>query len=129
MTVDFPFHIDGRGRTATAATTADHISEMIQQLLFTSPGERVMQPTFGSGLLGLTFEPAAADVATTIQFLVQSALTQQLGTIVAVNSVDVTAGDPTSVGAGASITISVTWTVINTGATGAGTYVIPGGVP
>jgi uncharacterized protein len=128
MTVDFPYHIDGRGRTATT-TTADHVRDLVQQVLFTSPGERVMRPTFGSGLLGLTFEPASTEIATTIQFLVQSALTQQLGGIVAVNSVDVIAGDPAGVGGGASISISVAWTIITTGAAGSGTFVVPGGVP
>jgi phage baseplate assembly protein W len=128
MTIDFPYHIDGRGRTATTTTT-DHIGDLIQQVLFTTPGERVMRPTFGSGLLGLTFEPASTEVATTIQFVVQSALTQQLGDIVTVNNVDVNAGDPSGIAAGASISIAVTWTINTTGATGSGTFVIPGGTP
>ncbi|MDT7761616.1 MAG: uncharacterized protein QOC63_1036 [Mycobacterium sp.] len=126
MTVDFPYHIDGRARTA-ATDTAEHVRDLIEQLLFTTPGERVMRPTFGSGLLGLTFEPASVEVATTIQFLVQSALTQQLGDVVTVNSLDVIAGDPGGPGAGAGISVSVSWTMITTGATGSGTFLVPGG--
>ena len=37
MNIDFPFHFDGRGRTA-ATDDDDHIRDMIEQLLFTSPG-------------------------------------------------------------------------------------------
>jgi hypothetical protein len=37
MNIDFPFHFDSRGRTATTDYD-DHIRNMIEQLLFTSPG-------------------------------------------------------------------------------------------
>ena len=56
MNIDFPFHFDARGRTATPPTT-DHIRDMIEQLLFTAPGERVNRPDFGSGLLQMVFAP------------------------------------------------------------------------
>ena len=49
-TLDYPYHFDGRGRTATT-DRADHIRDLIEQVLFTSPGERVMRPDFGAGLL------------------------------------------------------------------------------
>ena len=54
--LDHPYHFDGRGRTA-ATGGADHIRDLIEQVLFTSPGERVMRPDFGAGLLALVFEP------------------------------------------------------------------------
>ena len=50
MNIDFPFHFDSRGRTA-ATSDDDHIRDMIEELLFTNPGERVNRPDFGSGLL------------------------------------------------------------------------------
>src|SRR5262249_15072757 len=56
MDIDFPFHFDSRGRTATA-DESDHIRDMIEQLIFTNPGERVNRPDFGSGLLQLIFAP------------------------------------------------------------------------
>ena len=40
MNIDFPFHFDSRGRTAET-DDADHIRDMIEQLLFTNAGERV----------------------------------------------------------------------------------------
>ena len=49
--------------TSTAAAARpthrrdDHLRDLIEQVLFTAPGERVMRPDFGSGLLALVFEP------------------------------------------------------------------------
>jgi phage baseplate assembly protein W len=86
--VDFPYHVDGRGRTAD--TTADgHLRDLIEQVLFTAPGERVMRPDFGSGLMGLVFEPGGPELVATTQHLVQGALQQELGHLLAVDSVDV----------------------------------------
>lgn len=128
MTLDFPYHVDGRGRTAVT-TADDHVRDLIEQVLFTTPGERVMHPTFGSGLLGLTFEPASTEVAATIQFLVQGALTQELGDLLTLSAVDVRAGDPGSVGAGANISITVSWTMNATGVSATASFVPPGGAP
>ncbi|MEO5577197.1 MAG: GPW/gp25 family protein [Gaiellaceae bacterium] len=88
MTVDFPYHVDGRGRTAD--TGADgHLRDLIEQVLFTTPGERVMRPDFGSGLLDLVFEPGGPELVATTQHLVQGALQQWLGHLIAVDSVEV----------------------------------------
>ena len=54
--LDHPWHIDATGRTAQT-DDAGHLRDLIEQVLFTAPGERVMRPDFGSGLLGLVFEP------------------------------------------------------------------------
>jgi phage baseplate assembly protein W len=86
--VDFPYHVDGRGRTGTADAD-EHLRDLIEQVLFTAPGERVMRPDFGSGLLGLVFEPGGAELAATTQHLVQGALQQELGHLIAVESVEV----------------------------------------
>jgi uncharacterized protein len=88
--VDFRYRFDGRGRTAET-DDADHIRDLIEQVLFTSPGERVMRPGFGSGLLALVFEPNSTALAATTQMLVQGALQQYLGTLIAVQAVEVEA--------------------------------------
>ncbi|MBZ0303131.1 MAG: GPW/gp25 family protein [Anaerolineae bacterium] len=88
MHVDYPFHFDGRGRTAETDTD-DHIHDLIEQVLFTSPGERVNRPTFGSGLLQLMFEPNSDAIATTTQMTVQGALQQWLGDLIMVEAVNV----------------------------------------
>ena len=88
MQVDFPYHVDARGRTAPA-TDDDHVRDLIEQVLFTAPGERVNRPTFGSGLLQLVFAPNSDELATATQFLVQGALQQWLGDLIEVEAVDV----------------------------------------
>ena len=94
MNIDFPFHFDGRGRTAGAGAD-DHIRDMIEQLLFTSPGERVNRPDFGSGLLQLVFAPNRDELAAATQFLVQGALQQWLGDLIEVEAVEVESEDAT----------------------------------
>jgi phage baseplate assembly protein W len=86
----FPYRIDPRGRTASAS---DHVRDLIEQVLFTSPGERVMRPDFGSGLLAMVFEPNSTALAATAQMLIQGALQQHLGHLIAVQSVAVEAVD------------------------------------
>jgi len=92
--LDFPYRIDRRGRTATT-DAADHVRDLIEQVLFTSPGERVMRPDFGAGLLAMVFEPNSTALAATSQMLIQGALQQQLGRLIAVQSVIVEAVDST----------------------------------
>lgn len=92
MNIDFPFHFDARGRTAETGTD-DHIRDMIEQLLFTNPGERVNRPDFGSGLLQLVFAPNSPEVAAAVQFTVQAALQQWLGDVIEVQSLEVTSED------------------------------------
>jgi len=92
MEIDHPFHFDGRGRTAQT-TTEDHIRDLIEQVLFTSPGERVNRPTFGSGVLQLVFAPNDDALAAATQVTVQGALQQWLGELILVEDVDVESED------------------------------------
>ncbi|MEU1306589.1 GPW/gp25 family protein [Streptomyces shenzhenensis] len=90
--IAFPFHADRRGRTAHARP-ADHVHDLIEQLLFTSPGERVMRPDFGCGLLDLVFAPNSPELLSTVELSVQAALQRWLGDLVEVVSLDVEGGD------------------------------------
>lgn len=90
MQLDYPYQINGRGRTAVAEVDP-HIRDMIEQVLFTSPGERVNRPDFGCGLLGLVFAPNSAELAAATQFIVQGSLQQWLGDVIAVEGVQVEA--------------------------------------
>jgi uncharacterized protein len=90
--IDFPFHVDDRRRTATA-TFEDHVRDLVEQLVFTSPGERVNRPTFGAGLQQLVFAPNSVELASALQFLVQGALQQYLADLIDLTSVDVDAVD------------------------------------
>ncbi|MEK7322018.1 MAG: GPW/gp25 family protein [Pseudomonadota bacterium] len=90
--IDYPFHFDGRGRTAETDDSG-HIRDLIEQVLLTAPGERVMRPGFGSGVMQLVFAAASPEVAATTQFLVQGALQQWLSNLITVETVDVEARD------------------------------------
>jgi phage baseplate assembly protein W len=92
MELDYPYHYDGRGRTASTSGD-EHVRDLIEQVLFTLPGERVNRPEFGSGLLQLTFAPLSDELASATQVLVQSALQQWLGDLVAIEQVEVTHDD------------------------------------
>lgn len=94
MNIDFPYHFDGRGRTATTDDN-DHIRDMIEQLLFTNPGERVNRPDFGSGLLQMVFAPNSRELAASLQLTMQAALQNYLGDLIDTQSLEVSAQDST----------------------------------
>jgi phage baseplate assembly protein W len=107
MQVDFPLHVDAGGRTGTTGDD-DHIRDLIEQVLFTAPGERVNRPTFGSGLLRLVFDPNREELATATQLLAQGSLQQWLGELIRVEDVSVAAEDST-------LHVTVTYTRIRDG--------------
>ena len=107
MNIDFPFHFDGRGRTASTSDD-DHIRDMIEEFLFTNPGERVNRPDFGSGLLQMVFEPNSPEVASALQFTVQAALQQWLGDLIEVRTLEVTSDE-------ARLTVALSYAVRRTG--------------
>lgn len=117
-TLDHSYHFDGQGRTA-ATTPADHVRDLIEQVLFTAPGERVMRPDFGAGLLAMVFEPNSSTLAATLQFLVQSALQQHLAHLIAVNAVTVDNVD-------ATLQVVVQYVVLADGSSQQAGFALPG---
>ena len=114
MNIDFPFHFDRLGRTATTGDD-DHIQDMIEELLFTSPGERVNRPDFGTGLLQLVFAPNSPELAATLQFTIQGALQRFLGDVIDLQAVTVTSDD-------ATLQVVVQYVVIKTGVSTVNTF-------
>lgn len=94
MNIDFPFHFDGRGRTATTGDD-DHIADMIEQLIFTMPGERVNRPDFGSGVMQLVHAPNSPELAAALQFTLQAALDRWLGDLIEVQALKVESQEAT----------------------------------
>ncbi len=94
MNVAYPYQFNSAGRTATT-DDATHIRDMIEQLLFTAPGERVNQPDFGSGLLQMVFAPNSNELAATLQFTTQAALQRYLGDLIDLQQLSVNASDAT----------------------------------
>ena len=114
MNVDYPFHFDARGRTAQTGED-DHVRDMIEQLLFTSPGERVNRPDFGTGLMQMVFAPNSPELAAALQFTIQAGLDRWLGDVVEVRSLEVTSRD-------ATLTVSVQYSIRRTGETRQDTF-------
>ncbi|HXS13099.1 MAG TPA: GPW/gp25 family protein [Acidobacteriaceae bacterium] len=111
MNVQFPYSFDTRGRTADSDQDTNpqnrHIRDLIEQVLFTAPGERVNRPEFGCGLLQVVFAPNSTELVTATQYLVQGALQNILGDLISLNDVAVSASDN-------ELTVLVQYTVRST---------------
>lgn len=92
MNIDYPFHIDSRGRTANCNDAA-HVRDMLEQLLFTNAGERVNRPDFGSGLMQLVFAPNSPELAAALQFTMRAAIQQWLGDVLELQLLEVESND------------------------------------
>lgn len=92
--IAYPFDIDSTGQTASAAADR-HLRDLIEQILFTSPGERVMRPNFGAGIAALVFAPSGNALAAALETSAHAALQQGLGQRAEVSAVEVTAEDAT----------------------------------
>jgi len=88
MDIAFPYDVAAAGTTATSSEDR-HLRELIEQLLFTAPGERVMRPNFGSGLLQLVFEPNSDALAAALKVGVEGALQQYLADRIELEGVDI----------------------------------------
>jgi phage baseplate assembly protein W len=88
MQIDYPLHFDQLGRTAHCDED-EHVRDLVEQVLFTIPGERVNRPDFGSPLLNLVFEPNSDAIAAAVELAVQAALQQWLSEVVLVEAVRV----------------------------------------
>ena len=109
MEVGFPFEIDDRG-LVRGADYGRHIIEMIEQILFTVPGERVNRPEFGCGLLQLVFHKSSVELEAAAQLLVRSAIERWLGHLINVQSATVTVAE-----AGAELLVSLEYVIQATG--------------
>ena len=109
MNLDFPFHFDGRGRTAST-TDIDHLRDMVEQLLFTAPGERVNRPDFGTGVGQLVFAPNSEQLAAALQMMIQGSMQRWLGDVVRIDRLSVNAIDE-------QLQVEVVYTILETGQT------------
>jgi phage baseplate assembly protein W len=117
LNLDFPFHLDRRGGTALA-DERKHVRDMIEQLIFTAPGERVNRPDFGSGVLQLIFAPNSPELAATVQFTLQAALQRTLGDVIELRAVEVAGLD-------AALTISLAYVIRRTGELQSAQFALP----
>ena len=92
--IAYPVHFASRGRTAETDFTT-HVRAMLEQLLFTNPGERVNRPDFGSGLQQLVFAPNSPELAAALQYTLKAAVQRWLGDVLELQALDVTSDDST----------------------------------
>ncbi len=107
QTIDFPFHFDHFGQTASTSYE-DHVRDMIEEFLFTSPGERVNRPDFGSGLLQMVFAPNSPELASALQFTIQAGLQRWLSDLIDVQQLEVDSQE-------ATLRVSISYIVRRTG--------------
>lgn len=105
--VDHPFGVGIHGRTATTPTE-DYVRDLVEQVLFTAPGERVNRPDFGTGIHQLVFEPNSPELASATQLTVQAALQQWLVDLIDVQDVQVESRE-------ASLSVLVEYVILESG--------------
>lgn len=94
INITYPFQVNNKGRTMLS-TSDDHIRERLEQLLFTSPGERVNRPDLGSGIQQLVFAPTSPELATALQFALNAAIQHWLGDVIQLQGLEVTSQEST----------------------------------
>jgi phage baseplate assembly protein W len=87
--LDYPYTAGSTGAPNTTGPD-DHLRDLILQLLFTNPGERVNLPEFGVGVQQLVFAPNSDALRTSAQFLISTGLQRWLGDRISVSQVLVT---------------------------------------
>jgi phage baseplate assembly protein W len=101
----FPFSVDWRGRTRET-DLAGHVRDLLEQIVFTSPGERVNRPSFGSGVQQALFRPNTELLAETVRATAEASIQQWLGHLIELHALDVEAQDSTLI-------IEITYTMRN----------------
>lgn len=90
MHKSFPFKINQYGHIQDADDDK-HLRDMMEQILFTIPGERVNRPTFGCGVQLLVFGSIQPEMLSVKQSMIQTELQQYLGHLMQLQTVNITA--------------------------------------
>ena len=92
----FPFSVDaGLGQLREETDRDAYITQLIRQVILTSPGDRINRPTFGAGLNRQIFEATAITGGALVETMVFQALERWLGALIRVESVVASAEDST----------------------------------
>jgi uncharacterized protein len=87
--LDYPYGVSSLG-APNLTNSDDHLRDLILQVLFTNPGERVNLPEFGCGVQQLVFLPNSDTLRTSTQFLIFNSLQRWLGDRIDTGNVTVT---------------------------------------
>lgn len=107
--LDYPYSVSGTSIPNTT-TADDHLRDLILQVLFTNPGERVNLPEFGVGVQRFVFAPNSDTLRLSLEFLITTNLQQWLGDQINVEQVNVSS-EP---GFEETVTIEIVYTVRTT---------------
>ena len=104
--LSYPYSTGSTGAPKTGGPD-DHLRDLILQVLFTNPGERVNLPTFGVGVQQLVFAPNGDMLRSSAQFLIYTSLQQWLGDRITMNQVTVSS----IAGEEETVTIEIVYTL------------------
>ena len=85
--LDYPYSV-GSGGIPNTTPPDDHMRDLILQVLFTNPGERINLPEFGVGVQRFVFAPNSDVLRTSAQFLISASLQRWLGERINVEQVN-----------------------------------------
>jgi phage baseplate assembly protein W len=107
----FPLRVgpDGAARSSRLA----HVREIIEQVLFTNPGERWFRPEFGVGAVALVFEPNAPPLWEVTRKRLTASLTDALAGEVDPRTIEVEIDRAASTDAQLLVTVGFTLAAIN----------------
>jgi phage baseplate assembly protein W len=110
-----PLRIDAGSSQLARAGYADHVDQLLRQLLLTSPGERVCLPEFGCGLRRLVFANQTPALVATVRIQVQQAVQRWLADQVTLLAVDVLSGAQGASGLEeGELLVTVSYTLVDT---------------
>ncbi|MBC8488708.1 MAG: GPW/gp25 family protein [Bacteroidetes bacterium] len=90
----YPLSIDsGLGKLAEENTYEEYVRQLIIQVLFTNPGERVNRPDFGCGIKRMVFAPNSELTASLLQVTILQSLQKWLNQLIEVQEVKATPVD------------------------------------
>jgi phage baseplate assembly protein W len=108
----FPFAPGADGRSATVAYGSDaHVRQMLELLILTLIGERVMRPDFGSPVRQMLFGAGQGPAAIALEATLEATISQRLGHVLELEDLAVTFVDAEAV-----LDIVVTYVVLASGA-------------
>jgi uncharacterized protein len=103
-----PFGPAPSGRSASVEYGSDaHVRQMLELLIFTMAGERIMRPDLGSPVQQMVFAAGNGPVAIALQATLQAAITQWLGRVLALHDLSVNFAE-----ADAALEINCTYEVL-----------------
>jgi uncharacterized protein len=114
---DVPFRIDSGSGQAGQTGYANHIDQMLRQLLLTNPGERTCLPTFGCGLRQLLFAPQSDALVASVNLQIQQSIEQWLSGLITVGAIVVASGSGSDPSLGldeGELLITVSYTIVDT---------------